>query len=571
MTLAISATSLSFNAIAANEVKDYIITSPYTSIDWVNTNQYKAQFHAHSTNSDGANLTSEMIEDHYAKGFDILAMTDHNYTTLSWDAVDKGAMTTERIAEIEAGVGRDGRGMIGLPNTNEQSRTDHINSFFVNFNNASGATMDSTIRTVEEMGGITHINHPGRATGGRAGGEAGAAASSTPETINKYQTLFNAYNSCVGTEIVNKLDNESRSDRILWDNLLQEMMPEGRFIWGFSNDDTHSVNATGYAWNVMLLPELNVAETRKAMENGVFYSVSRIDRREGINATLPNGSAVPGSGNASTLYMLDQSTPSISNIEIDQKNDAITITGENYDSIEWIADGVKIASGPTIDLNDYEDQINSYIRAQVKSDTGIAFTQPFGVREAETELSLRTTANLVQKDDYLEIETALSKTVNSNAAILTYTFDAEKFSFASFTPAEGTEIINKKTGKGFAEITLMVRDYETMGFGDIMLRANTDLERADYEVAVAADLAVKVADGTKELQEFSAATTFTGSSDPRDINGDSKIDIFDLSDIIDAFGFTATHPQWTAIYRFMDFNNNGEIEISDIVYIARQL
>lgn len=136
---------LSANAAAS---KDYIITNPYANVDRDAYGQYKAQFHAHSTNSDGNNLTSEMVEDHYAKGYDILAMTDHNFTTSSWDTVDKGAMTSERVAEIEAGVGRDGKGMIGIANSNEQSQTDHINSFFVDFNNTSGATMSGTLQNV---------------------------------------------------------------------------------------------------------------------------------------------------------------------------------------------------------------------------------------------------------------------------------------------------------------------------------------------------------------------------------------------------------------------------------------
>lgn len=86
-------------------------------------------------------------------------------------------------------------------------------------------------------------------------------------------------------EIINKIDNESRYDRILWDNILKVMMPEGRNVWGFSNDDTHSLNATGYSFNMMLMPELTIASTREAMENGTFYAVSRVSRVDGINAT----------------------------------------------------------------------------------------------------------------------------------------------------------------------------------------------------------------------------------------------------------------------------------------------
>lgn len=112
---------------------DYIISNPYETVNWESFSQYKADFHAHSRNSDGGNLTSEIVEDHYAKGFDILAMTDHNYTTKGWENAGQGPVTLERKAEIEAGVGRDGRGMLDFSYSNEQSRTDHINTFLVDW------------------------------------------------------------------------------------------------------------------------------------------------------------------------------------------------------------------------------------------------------------------------------------------------------------------------------------------------------------------------------------------------------------------------------------------------------
>ena len=362
--------------------KSYVISNPYEGVDWAVHGQYKANFHAHSINSDGSNTTAQMVEDHYAKGFDILSMTDHNYLTINWDRATAG-LSPQRKAEIEAGVDRGGRGMIDVDNANEQSATDHINSFFATFNNASGATMASTIATVETLGGITHINHPGRYTGGANSNDATSiAASNNPTNIQKYVDLFMSYPSCVGMEIVNKIDNESKSDRILWDNILKLTMPEGRPVWGFSNDDTHSLNATGYSWNVMLLPELTQAATRTAMETGAFYAISRVSRLDEINATLPNGSNMPGSGTSSTLYLLEQPTPSISSIVVDQLSSTIHIAGADYDSIEWIADGVVIATGSLLKISEHEEHINSYVRAQLKSSTGIAFTQPFGIKEA---------------------------------------------------------------------------------------------------------------------------------------------------------------------------------------------
>ena len=376
----------------------YAIVNPYESVDWAAYGQYKADFHAHSTNSDGANLMKDMVEDHYAKGFDILAMTDHNHTTVAWDipgygrnvpggsdlSVSGSLLTSARVAEIFAGAGRGGKGMISLLNTNEQSNVDHINTFWADFNNTGSDNMASIIAKAQELGGISHINHPGRYTGGANGNDAASiAASNNPANVQKYVDLFKTYPSLVGMEIINKIDNESKSDRILWDNILKEMMPQGRFVWGFSNDDSHALDSTGYAWNVMLMPELTEEATRTAMETGAFYAVSRVSRLDGINRYYPGTTTeVAGAGDASTLYLLEQKTPSISNIVVN--GSIITITGADYNSIEWIADGVVVATGNSIDVSECAG-INSYVRAQLKSATGIAFTQPFGVVETTCE------------------------------------------------------------------------------------------------------------------------------------------------------------------------------------------
>ena len=365
--------------------KLYDIANPYKNVDWASYGQYKASFHAHSTNSDGVNLTRDMVEAHYVKGYDILAMTDHNYITAGWDKVNLGPISPERKAEIEAGIGRNGRGMIGIENGNEQSDTDHINSFFAPYNNVPGATMASTIAAVEAMGGITHINHPGLNTGGHnSNDEASKAASNNPATVKKYVDLFMSYRSCIGMEIVNAFDDVSKSDRILWDNILKQTMPEDRPVWGFSNDDAHGINAIGYSWNVMLMPTLSQIEARKAMETGAFYAVSRISRLDGINRPFSIGSDILSGRGYYILYSLEQPIPSISNIDVN--GNTIAITGSDYDLIDWVADGVIIATGVSIDLSNYSDSINSYVRAQLKSKAGIAYTQPFGVKEKGTEI-----------------------------------------------------------------------------------------------------------------------------------------------------------------------------------------
>ncbi len=359
---------------------DFTIDNPYASVNWSTYGQYKADFHAHSNESDGSPQPADTVEEHYKKGYDILALTDHNVTNTTWNRKDdptgKGRtyLTDERLEEITNGIGRDGRGMVAIINSDEQSQSDHLNTFFTPFNNESGATLESNIAKTQELGGICHINHPGRYTGGKnTSGTVGEQASNNPITVQKYVDLFIKYSACVGMEIINKLDGDSYSDRILWDNILKETMPKGRFVWGFSNDDTHSNSATGHSYNMMLLPSNTAENVRAAMENGAFYASAKVAKREGYTVT-------------DIATISDYRPPIITNITVDQTEDTITIEGNLYDTIEWIADGEVIATGNTIDLNKYEDKVNSYVRAQLKGREGISFTQPFGISTDTTEV-----------------------------------------------------------------------------------------------------------------------------------------------------------------------------------------
>jgi hypothetical protein len=169
-------------------------------------------------------------------------------------------------------------------------------------------------------------------------------------------------------EIINKKDDESRSERILWDNILQRTTPQGRNVWGFSNDDTHSNAATGYSFNVFVMPDNTLTNFNAAMYAGHFYAVARVARREGLRLGGTNDNLIG-------------QTPEITNITVNKKTASIIIEAKNHTRIDWISDGKEIASGNTINLISKKEEIGSYVRANVIGTGGIAFTQPFIVEK----------------------------------------------------------------------------------------------------------------------------------------------------------------------------------------------
>lgn len=435
-------------AMSPKRNADYFILNPYESVDWNTYGQYKAGFHAHTTESDGCNTPKEMIEDHYAKGFDVLAITDHNFTNTTWDRTDrpedKTYLTPERLAEINIGIGRSNRGMLAVKYSNEQSAANHINTFFADYNNKPGDTLEEIIARTEELGGISHLNHPGPYTGGSSDIVKGEALSKDPAIYRKYVDLFNKYKSLVGMEIVNEKDVDSLSDRILWDSILSETMAVRNPVWGFSNDDSHYIEATGFSYNMMLMPINNVDNLRNAMEKGTFYSVGKIAKRE-----------------LGPDFKAEGPTPVISNIVVNQEENSITISGSHYNTIQWIANGKVIATGNTIDLNDFEDKVDSYVRAQLIGNGGISFTQPFGINKytidnLENTIKEMHFSNVIKnrllaklnsaeksmtkgKDDYVDILNVFSNDVKALTGSNLTEEEADKI-----TKAVGEIILNLK-------------------------------------------------------------------------------------------------------------------------------
>ena len=373
--------ALMFTTCASIGQSGLTIESPYSEVDWSSFGQYKAALHAHTTNSDGGVVFNQVIEEHYRQDFDILAITDHNYEfndsrgrrwqpfTRDWISAPNG-ITQDRFDEIIAGAGRNERGMLMIPYSTEIAcMSDEFNAFFFDIEYRSrNNNLRATLRAADEnpMKSLTFINHPGRATGAVGNRGEGADASNDNYNIRKYADLYLEFSSFVGMEIFNRRDGDSEFDRILWDNVLKVTVPQGKYVWGFANDDSHSNREIGINFNMFVMRENTLDSFRDAMTNGNFYAVARVAKFELGDDDLREGPV-----------------PVIKNIDITKSN--ITIAAENYDVIRWVYGNTVIHTGDKINLSRYTKKIGlnessaSYIRAVVIGQGGVALTQPFGV------------------------------------------------------------------------------------------------------------------------------------------------------------------------------------------------
>ncbi len=377
----------------------YKIANPYESVAELigsDINHYKTNLHTHSTYSDANNSMTEMIETFYDLDFDILAFAEHGILGKEWDKEPsiiplfrfqylwhgrRYHPSTEQYKAILAGTYKTAaakrtksRGLQCVPDAIEANMftlmKNHVNGYFTDdaCEGIYGKENDfeTPIAKIERSGGISHINHPTDWLGAYKD----PSCAKVPENVRFFADLFRRYPSCVGMEVLNMYDRPNRSDRILWDELLKILIPEGkRNIWGFGNSDAHRVTEIDTAFMDFILPEYSLENLRKAMENGTFFAIARYAKNE-------LGEDFKGEG----------PYPYVTKLSVDDDADTITIAGANCKAIEWIADGEIIKSDAinengkivsTINLREFSDKISCYVRAQLKGDGGICMTQPF--------------------------------------------------------------------------------------------------------------------------------------------------------------------------------------------------
>jgi hypothetical protein len=327
------------------------IQNPYEQVDWESHHAFKANFHTHTTRSDGRMNPQSVVDRYHQLGYQILSVTDHNEVTWPWTgfaSLDPSERSRERLEEgqlEEPDLNYENRdpqqmGILAIEG-NELSRHHHMGSYFNNHNGTE--TEEESLEATKVKNGLTMLNHPGRYTG------------KNPEiyTVDWYTGLFSRYDHLVGMEVYNQGDRYP-SDRELWDDILAEMMPD-RPVWGFSNDDMHSGYKLGFNWNVMLMAELTEPELRKAMEEGRFYYVYAPEGHEG------------------------KAPPVIQQVQVNPRKGIIRIDATGQDSIRWISAGDVVHKGNLLNLKEIPE-IDGYVRAEIYGPgaiiTGI---QPFGI------------------------------------------------------------------------------------------------------------------------------------------------------------------------------------------------
>lgn len=220
---------------------------------------YRANFHLHTTCSDGRKTPEEAMADYRAQGYDILAITDHRKVTLR-DGSVYGLLMIPGI-ELDFLLPGQAVHLLGL------GVREEIASLW----NRQG-TPQEAVDAIHHCGGLAVLAHP-------------AWSMNTTETMASLQGIaaVEIWNS-VSTLPVNAIraDSSSMLDA-LWANHPQTLCPV------MANDDTHQYGSEfAKGWNMIQAESLSVDAVLDAVRAGRFYATQgpTIDQLEMSNQQL---------------------------------------------------------------------------------------------------------------------------------------------------------------------------------------------------------------------------------------------------------------------------------------------
>ncbi len=308
----------------------------------------------------------------------------------------------------------------GIEN-NALSVNAHVNSWFAPYENNLPSDYRTAILGVDKAGGISVINHPGEYTQARYELYEEDAYNmdnwSYNYYINKFYGYINNYDSCIGIDINSKGDGRTRYDRKLWDIMLAKAAESGKTVTAIATSDAHQLDKIDTGSTLVLAESLTNASIRNALEKGeifaqstcihnrnelaqiaealksfygeteLYLNIADIVVRYDAECEEKDKSGDDGQVGVSYTALDDEgflataTRPSIKSITVDEAEDTITIDSENALLVRWISDGKLIATtkadDTAFDLNDYEDVIKGYVRAEVFGEGGVVYTEGF--------------------------------------------------------------------------------------------------------------------------------------------------------------------------------------------------
>lgn len=446
--MVLSAAMISSGTAYAEEssAKSYVITNPYENVDWETVRAYKAQFHCHTTASDGFLKIKEAIQLYYDLDYDIVAITDHGTNNLGWDKVPEtiplmraikkersggayapieplsaeeyNAYLTGTAATSDGSVRTNDDGLVDVALGNELNMATpfadcHLTHYWCEYGQGLAGVYgdyETPSRESSKQGGVVMLSHVGEYvyTNKDTTSRLHVGQPIDDYYANKFARIFldNAVGSdkqpgCVsGMGINSSEDEHTRCDRILYDQILAKTIPNGVVPWAYTFSDSHNVASMNNAYCMMLIPDWHDLDNaqrneklRACMENGEFFAVSHysngyeLDGEREFTAIDTDTSWEPDK-----LAKMND-TPMVTYLGVNEETDTITVETKNADRIVWVSDGNVIKRENSedgkfsISLGEggLKNDLNYYIRFYITGPQGICYSQPMVIKETDAD------------------------------------------------------------------------------------------------------------------------------------------------------------------------------------------
>jgi len=274
----------------------------------------RGNLHTHTTRSDGTRKPQRVINDYAARGYDFLAITDHDLTA-----------TAAEYRKLNH------KGMV-LINGNEVSANgSHIVHVGADKYAPPLPQRQLVIDRINQGNGLAVIAHPNW----------------KPEFDYTKIGQLREWVGYHGLEIFNGVIGRLQGTHYganKWD----QMLSQGRLLWGFANDDSHIDADAEQGWNMVYTKQRTAKAILQALHAGKFYASSGV---------------------------------TITNIKV--TGSKIRLETQNASRIVAVTnDGTRVGTSdaPAIEIDFPENQKFTYLRFECFGDgEKMAWTQPFWV------------------------------------------------------------------------------------------------------------------------------------------------------------------------------------------------
>lgn len=212
----------------------------------------RGNLHAHTVESDGVRSPAEVVADYDRRGYDFLAITDHDAFVDPADHREDASLCLLAGVEVSA----DGPHLL------------HV-----------GADLDGPVDperdrrrvldAIADAGGFAVLNHPNWGT----------------DFAHWSRQWLAALDGYAGVEVYNGVverlpGDADATDR--WDRLLsgRDLGGGDDPVWGFATDDAHVTADVGRGWTVAHAAERTPAAVVDALAAGRFYATTGVELRE---------------------------------------------------------------------------------------------------------------------------------------------------------------------------------------------------------------------------------------------------------------------------------------------------